>query len=44
MEIDAASPTLYGKITLQEDNDTSERISTAYTKDYMLKYMCLNSF
>ena len=44
MKVDAVSPTLYSKITLQEDNNTSERISTAYPKECMLKCMCLNSF
>ena len=44
MKVDAVSPTLYSKITSKADNNTSERISTAYAKDCMLKCMCLNSF
>ena len=44
MKVDAVSLVLDSKITLQEDNNTSERISTAYAKDCMLKYTCLNSF
>ena len=44
MKVDAVVTTLYSKVTLQEDNYTSERISTAYAKDCMLKCMCLNSF
>ena len=43
-KVDAVSPTLYSKITLQEDNNTSERTSTAYAKDCMLKCVCFNSF
>ena len=42
MKVDAASPTLKNKITLREDNYTSEQISTAYAKDCMLKCMCLS--
>ena len=44
MKVDAVSRTLYRKITLQGENDTSERISTSYAKDCVLKCMCLNSF
>ena len=42
-KVDAVSPTLYCKITLQEDNNTSERISTACTNDCMLKCVSIVS-
>ena len=44
MKVEAVSPTLYTKITWQEDKNTYLRISNASAKDCMLKYMCLNSF
>ena len=44
MEVDAVRPTLYSKIIVQEDKNTSEQISTVYAKQCMLKCMCLNSF
>ena len=44
IKVDAVSPTLYSNITLQEDNNTSEGISTAYVKVCILNCMCLNIF
>ena len=43
-KVDVISPTLLSLIALQEDINTTERISTVYVKDCMLKGMCLNSF
>ena len=40
----AASPKLCIKIPLEEDNNISWQIAYGYTKDYMLKCMCLSSF
>ena len=40
MKVDAVSPKLYSKITLQEDDNTTGRISTTYTKYCMLKCVC----